>query len=124
MNNIDTTTSFQDHKDVLVKIQNFQEKYHPEAYEEHMTGNDLNQNKHSFKEHDGENNLQVSNNASNHQHRFATPYEVQGDDGIYISRLRRDDDHHLSFWGTWDNTLRGAASDLFDVFFMLINRKY
>ncbi len=42
---------------------------------------------------------------------YATPADVVGEDGVYISRLRRDPTvkHGLSFWCVSDNLRKGAA---------------
>jgi aspartate-semialdehyde dehydrogenase len=42
---------------------------------------------------------------------FATPTDVQGEDGVYVSRIRRDDSvkNGLLYWVTCDNLRKGAA---------------
>jgi aspartate-semialdehyde dehydrogenase len=42
---------------------------------------------------------------------FATPLDVQGEDGVYVSRIRRDDTvkNGLLCWVACDNLRKGAA---------------
>lgn len=43
--------------------------------------------------------------------KFVTPLDVQGDDGVYVSRVRRDESvpHGLIYWVAADNLRKGAA---------------
>jgi aspartate-semialdehyde dehydrogenase len=42
---------------------------------------------------------------------FATPFEIAGDDGIYVSRIRSDNSkkNALNLWVVSDNLTKGAA---------------
>ncbi len=55
---------------------------------------------------------------------YMTPAEISGDNGVYISRIRRDDTvpHGLSMWIVSDNLRKGAALNTVQIAELMLGR--
>jgi len=53
---------------------------------------------------------------------FVTPVEIQGEDGVFVSRLREDTsvENGLNFWCVSDNLRKGAALNAIQIAELLI----
>ena len=56
---------------------------------------------------------------------FVTPQEIQGDDDVYVSRVREDItvENGLNFWCVADNLRKGAALNTVQIAELLVNNK-
>jgi aspartate-semialdehyde dehydrogenase len=60
----------------------------------------------------------------NEELEYVTPFEVQGEDAVYISRVREDIsvEHGLNFWCVADNLRKGAALNTVQIAELLVER--
>ena len=60
----------------------------------------------------------------NEDMEYVTPFEVQGEDAVYISRVREDFsvDNGLNFWCAADNLRKGAALNAVQIAELLVER--
>lgn len=56
---------------------------------------------------------------------YVTPHEIQGEDDVYVSRIREDStvDNGLNFWCVSDNLRKGAALNAVQIAELLIKNK-
>ena len=56
---------------------------------------------------------------------YVTPHEIQGEDDVYVSRVRDDPsvDNGLNFWCVSDNLRKGAALNTVQIAELLIEKR-
>ncbi|MBI1300863.1 MAG: aspartate-semialdehyde dehydrogenase [Alphaproteobacteria bacterium] len=61
----------------------------------------------------------------NEELEYVTPLEIQGEDDVYVSRIREDIsvENGLNFWCTSDNLRKGAALNAVQIAELLISKK-